>query len=137
MDDDYTPGGGSHILASVSRVRVAKRKMLPIVIVHAPKPMWGFTYTKHPRVGEPKFAIVDEVRFTALCLIVAGVVAGQKKNNTRTNGAIRPGWPSPRSRPSSYVVCLCAHPFPSCCVRLFCFLCCSCQWSVSWLPILA
>lgn len=110
MDDDYTPGGGSHILASVSRVRVAKRKMLPIVIVHAPKPMWGFTYTKVPRVGEPKFVIVDEVRFTALCLIVTGIIAGQAhRTNTRAAAAGLQG----RSHTSLTVAvhtCVCALP---------------------------
>ncbi len=78
LDDDVDAGrGGSHILASVSRVRVAaKRLALPVVVQRGPKPLWGFTYTKFPRPGESKFVIVDEVRFTALCLIIFGSVCG-------------------------------------------------------------
>jgi len=78
MDDDFdarTGSAGSHILASVSKVRVeAKARTLPIVVARGKKPLWGFTYTSNPKPGEDKFAIVDEVRFSLLCLIIFGSV---------------------------------------------------------------
>ena len=84
MDDDLDVGSGSHILASVSRVRVERQKMqLPVPKPRGPRPLWGFTYTKFPKPGEAKFVITDEVRFTALCLIVVGAVCGQCRGSSR------------------------------------------------------
>jgi hypothetical protein len=78
MDDDLDVGGGSHILASVSRLRTAKAAATMVIVPRGPpKTLWGFVYTKRPKPGEPKFIIVDEVRFTALILIIFLCVCGQ------------------------------------------------------------
>lgn len=108
MDDDLDVGSGSHILASVSRVRVERQKMqLPVPKPRGPRPLWGFTYTKFPKPGEAKFVITDEVRFTALCLIVVGAVCGQSRRHTqqpaererRQSGAtIQLSYAAPRDR---------------------------------------
>lgn len=80
MDDDNDVGAGSHILASVSRLRKAKKAATMVITpIGPPKTLWGYIYTKHPRPGESKFIIVDEVRFTALILIIVGCVAGEYK----------------------------------------------------------
>lgn len=77
MDDDLDVGGGNHILASVSRLRTARKAAATVLQPKGPKPLWGFTFKKYPPVGEPRFKIVDEVRFTALCLIITAAVCGQ------------------------------------------------------------
>lgn len=102
MDDDLDVGSGSHILASVSRVRVERQKMqLPVPKPRGPRPLWGFTYSKFPKPGEAKFVITDEVRFTALCLIIVGALCGQSHAHTTTEQAERSGAPSqPRKHPT-------------------------------------
>jgi hypothetical protein len=88
MDDDYDPrsgSAGSHILASVSKVRVeARARALPVVVVRRKQPVTGFTFTRHPKEGEESFVIVDEVRFSVFCLVIFGSLCGACQTNTNT-----------------------------------------------------
>jgi len=77
MDDDLDVGGGSHILASVSRLRTAKKAATMVIVPRGPpKTLWGFIYIKNPGPDEERFVIVDEVRFTALILIIFICICG-------------------------------------------------------------
>jgi hypothetical protein len=76
MDEDMDVGGGSHILASVSRIRAAKKAAAAVIRpsgIAKPKTMTGFIYRRHPKPGEERFVIVDEVRFTVLVMVLFGV----------------------------------------------------------------
>lgn len=88
MDDGTDIRSGAHIFASVSRMHASRHgaghghgsaitsatQILVRPQPAKPNPLTGYIYNRHPTPGQPKFVIVDEVRFTALILLVVGAL---------------------------------------------------------------